>query len=191
MYYTYLCVLQWKKNPEIKLICPFSLAIFGVMTVTMLVTAGNYLMETTSGFAAGVFASTNQRFLQFLLQVFCASWWKYFSSCLDIALQIPAGKHTMDLVAVDWFKDTKRMDHVARRRGCAAQVSFQRCSVLYLIILQANTLHLPPTPIPNTSGMLHPKRKSKTRFWDHVYGDILRARSLDCQKLRFLTYYAG
>ena len=38
-------------------------------------------------------------------------------------LKIPAGKHLMDLVAVDWFKDTKRMDHVARRRGCAAQVS--------------------------------------------------------------------
>ena len=29
----------------------------------------------------------------------------------------------MDLVAVDWFKDTKRMDHVARRQGCAAQVT--------------------------------------------------------------------
>ncbi|GMP95303.1 hypothetical protein CsSME_00044399 [Camellia sinensis var. sinensis] len=37
--------------------------------------------------------------------------------------KIPAGKHLMDLVAVDWFKDTKRMDHVARRRGCAAQVA--------------------------------------------------------------------
>ncbi|XVE65385.1 hypothetical protein DITRI_Ditri07aG0176400 [Diplodiscus trichospermus] len=36
--------------------------------------------------------------------------------------KIPAGKHLMDLVAVDWFKDTKRMDHVARRQGCAAQV---------------------------------------------------------------------
>ncbi|CAK9163850.1 unnamed protein product [Ilex paraguariensis] len=32
----------------------------------------------------------------------------------------------MDLVAVDWFKDTKRMDHVARRRGCAAQLSGPR-----------------------------------------------------------------
>ena len=30
----------------------------------------------------------------------------------------------MDLVAVDWFKDKKRMDHVARRPGCAAKVSF-------------------------------------------------------------------
>ena len=28
----------------------------------------------------------------------------------------------MDLVAVDWFKDVKRMDHVSRRQGCAAQV---------------------------------------------------------------------
>lgn len=40
-------------------------------------------------------------------------------------LKIPAGKHLMDLVAVDWFKDTKRMDHVARRQGCAAQVSIE------------------------------------------------------------------
>ncbi|EYU24300.1 hypothetical protein MIMGU_mgv1a010999mg [Erythranthe guttata] len=32
-------------------------------------------------------------------------------------------KHLMDLVAVDWFKDTKRMDHVVRRSGCAAQVA--------------------------------------------------------------------
>ncbi|GAA0166236.1 defense/immunity protein [Lithospermum erythrorhizon] len=37
--------------------------------------------------------------------------------------KVPAGKHLMDLVAVDWFKDTKRMDHVARRHGCAAQVA--------------------------------------------------------------------
>ncbi|XP_043808449.1 protein ENHANCED DISEASE RESISTANCE 2 isoform X2 [Manihot esculenta] len=41
--------------------------------------------------------------------------------CYD-KTKIPAGKHLMDLVAVDWFKDTKRMDHVARRQGCAAKV---------------------------------------------------------------------
>ena len=40
-------------------------------------------------------------------------------------MKILAGKHLMDLVAVDWFKDTKRMDHVARRQGCAAQVSLR------------------------------------------------------------------
>lgn len=39
-----------------------------------------------------------------------------------MAVKIPAGKHMMDLVAVDWFKEKKRMDHVARRKGCAAQV---------------------------------------------------------------------
>jgi hypothetical protein len=32
----------------------------------------------------------------------------------------------MDLVAVDWFKDTKRMDHVVRRKGCAAQVAAEK-----------------------------------------------------------------
>lgn len=37
--------------------------------------------------------------------------------------KIPAGKPLMDLVAVDWLKDVKRMDHVARRQGCAAQVA--------------------------------------------------------------------
>jgi len=44
-------------------------------------------------------------------------------------MKVTAGKHLMDLVAVDWFKDTKRMDHVARRQGCAAQV---RTSLAYL-----------------------------------------------------------
>ncbi|XP_022738706.1 protein ENHANCED DISEASE RESISTANCE 2-like isoform X3 [Durio zibethinus] len=40
--------------------------------------------------------------------------------------KIPAGKHLMDLVAVDWFKDTKRMDHVVRRQGCAAQIASEK-----------------------------------------------------------------
>ncbi|KAI4314550.1 hypothetical protein L6164_027446 [Bauhinia variegata] len=45
--------------------------------------------------------------------------------CYDKS-KIPAGKHLMDLVAVDWFKDTKRMDHVAKRQGCAAQVAQEK-----------------------------------------------------------------
>uniref|UniRef100_A0A2P2L3K3 Lipid binding protein n=2 Tax=Rhizophora mucronata TaxID=61149 RepID=A0A2P2L3K3_RHIMU len=45
--------------------------------------------------------------------------------CYDKS-KISAGKHLMDLVAVDWFKDTKRMDHVARRQGCAAQVASEK-----------------------------------------------------------------
>lgn len=49
-------------------------------------------------------------------------------------IKIPAGKHLMDLVAVDWFKDTKRMDHVARRQGCAAKVrSSAFPSLLFLL----------------------------------------------------------
>lgn len=40
--------------------------------------------------------------------------------------KIPAGKPLMELVAVDWFKDAKRMDHVARRQGCAAQVASEK-----------------------------------------------------------------
>ncbi|CAN4095560.1 unnamed protein product [Withania somnifera] len=45
--------------------------------------------------------------------------------CYDKS-KIPAGKPLMDLVAVDWFKDTKRMDHVTRRPGCAAQVATEK-----------------------------------------------------------------
>lgn len=41
-----------------------------------------------------------------------------------LLFKIPGGKHLMDLVAVDWFKNTKRMDNVGKRSGCAAQVSF-------------------------------------------------------------------
>lgn len=43
-------------------------------------------------------------------------------SLCKLYMKVPAGQSLMDLVAVDWFKDTKRMDHVARRPGCAAQV---------------------------------------------------------------------
>ncbi|XP_068669847.1 protein ENHANCED DISEASE RESISTANCE 2-like isoform X2 [Aristolochia californica] len=50
--------------------------------------------------------------------------------------KIPAGKHLMELVAVDWFKDTKRMDHVARRNGCAAQVASEKGYFSLVINLQ-------------------------------------------------------
>ncbi|XP_052117993.1 protein ENHANCED DISEASE RESISTANCE 2 [Arachis duranensis] len=45
--------------------------------------------------------------------------------CFDKS-KVPAGKHLLDLVAVDWFKDSKRMDHVAKRQGCAAQVASEK-----------------------------------------------------------------
>ncbi|XP_042019980.1 protein ENHANCED DISEASE RESISTANCE 2-like isoform X1 [Salvia splendens] len=46
------------------------------------------------------------------------------------------GKHLMDLVATDWFKSTKRMDHVAKRLGCAAQVAADRGLFSIVINLQ-------------------------------------------------------
>ncbi|GLU05317.1 hypothetical protein SLE2022_224210 [Rubroshorea leprosula] len=55
--------------------------------------------------------------------------------CYDKS-KVPAGKHLMDLVAVDWFKDTKRMDHVARRQGCAAQVASEKGLFSLVINLQ-------------------------------------------------------
>ncbi|KAM1024061.1 hypothetical protein ACFX13_038118 [Malus domestica] len=55
--------------------------------------------------------------------------------CYDKS-KIPAGKHLMDLVAVDWFKDTKRMDHVARRQGCAAQVASEKGLFSLIVNLQ-------------------------------------------------------
>ncbi|KAA8521246.1 hypothetical protein F0562_011917 [Nyssa sinensis] len=55
--------------------------------------------------------------------------------CYDKS-KIPAGKHLMDLVAVDWFKDTKRMDHVARRHGCAAQVASDKGLFSVVVNLQ-------------------------------------------------------
>ncbi|KAG9150487.1 hypothetical protein Leryth_010864 [Lithospermum erythrorhizon] len=50
--------------------------------------------------------------------------------------KVPAGKSVMDLVAVDWFKDTKRMDHVARRHGCVAQVASDKGLFSFVVNLQ-------------------------------------------------------
>uniref|UniRef100_A0ACD5UK90 Uncharacterized protein n=1 Tax=Avena sativa TaxID=4498 RepID=A0ACD5UK90_AVESA len=40
--------------------------------------------------------------------------------------KVPAGKPLMELVAVDWFKNAKRMDHVSKRKGCAVQVAAEK-----------------------------------------------------------------
>ncbi|KAM7251184.1 hypothetical protein ACFE04_023067 [Oxalis oulophora] len=56
--------------------------------------------------------------------------------CYDKTKKIPAGKPSMDLVAVDWFTDTKRIDHVARRQGCAAQVASEKGLFSLVINLQ-------------------------------------------------------
>ncbi|KAK4742394.1 hypothetical protein SAY87_000395 [Trapa incisa] len=48
----------------------------------------------------------------------------------------PAGKHLMNLVAVDWLKDTKRMEHVARRKECAAQIASEEGFFSLIVNLQ-------------------------------------------------------
>ncbi|KAJ6695754.1 ENHANCED DISEASE RESISTANCE-RELATED [Salix koriyanagi] len=60
--------------------------------------------------------------------------------CFDKS-KVHAGKHLLDLVAVDWFKDTKRMDHVVRRQGCAAQVASENglFSVVFNLQVPAST----------------------------------------------------
>jgi hypothetical protein len=54
---------------------------------------------------------------------------------LSFDLQVPAGKYLMELVAIDWLEDTKRMDHVARRKGCAAQV-------IHMLVLYNDPFHI-------------------------------------------------
>ncbi|WOL17425.1 protein ENHANCED DISEASE RESISTANCE 2-like [Canna indica] len=50
--------------------------------------------------------------------------------------KIPAGKFLMELVAVDWLKSTKRMDHVVMRPGCAAQVASEKGFFSLVVNLQ-------------------------------------------------------
>lgn len=48
---------------------------------------------------------------------------KKLSTLLTLKLQIPAASYLMELAAIDWFKDSKRMDNVGRQKGCVAQVN--------------------------------------------------------------------
>ncbi|KAM0847935.1 hypothetical protein ACQ4PT_054703 [Festuca glaucescens] len=41
-------------------------------------------------------------------------------------IEIPAPSYLMELAAIDWFKDTKRMDNVGRQKGCVAQVAAEK-----------------------------------------------------------------
>eukprot|EP00250_Pteridium_aquilinum_P010307 c19285_g1_i1 orf=2-2230(-) len=50
--------------------------------------------------------------------------------------KIPAGESLMQLVSVDWFKYPERMDHLARRKGCAAQVAAEKGLFTILFNLQ-------------------------------------------------------
>lgn len=50
--------------------------------------------------------------------------------------KVLAGESLMQLVSVDWFKHSERMDHLARRKGCAAQVAAEKGLFTVLFNLQ-------------------------------------------------------
>ncbi|XP_062189579.1 protein ENHANCED DISEASE RESISTANCE 2-like isoform X2 [Phragmites australis] len=50
--------------------------------------------------------------------------------------KIPAESYLMELAAIDWFKDTKRMDNVARQKGCVAQVAAGKGTHTFVVNLQ-------------------------------------------------------
>ncbi|CAD6341989.1 unnamed protein product [Miscanthus lutarioriparius] len=50
--------------------------------------------------------------------------------------KIPAASYLMELAAIDWFKDTKRMDNVARQKGCVAQVAAERGMHTFVVNIQ-------------------------------------------------------
>uniref|UniRef100_I1PYZ3 PH domain-containing protein n=1 Tax=Oryza glaberrima TaxID=4538 RepID=I1PYZ3_ORYGL len=50
--------------------------------------------------------------------------------------KVPATKYLMELVAIDWLRDIKRMDHVARRKGCAAQVAAEKGMFTFVVNIQ-------------------------------------------------------
>ncbi|OEL20560.1 Protein ENHANCED DISEASE RESISTANCE 2-like [Dichanthelium oligosanthes] len=50
--------------------------------------------------------------------------------------KIPAASYLMELAAIDWFKDTKRMDNVARQKGCVAQVAAEKGMHTFVVNIQ-------------------------------------------------------
>ena len=123
------------RSPHIKLICLVFLVIYTGMTLMTVVTVGKFLMETTLKSVVKVLHLTKGRLvgpsvINHVVLSFssslntCSTSFSFYAYDSNLVLQTPAGKPLMELVAVDWLKDTKRMDHVARRHGCAVRVRF-------------------------------------------------------------------
>ena len=100
------------------------LGFFTVMLRRKAATAGQYPIARSLKFVARTSHMTNQRSKTSSL------WFIDFGACMKNVnigvlsmLQIPAASYLMELAAIDWFKDTKRMDNVARQKGCVAQVN--------------------------------------------------------------------
>ncbi|OEL16463.1 Protein ENHANCED DISEASE RESISTANCE 2-like [Dichanthelium oligosanthes] len=50
--------------------------------------------------------------------------------------KVPASSYLMELAAIDWFKDTKRMDNVGRQKNCVAQVATEKGMHTFVVNLQ-------------------------------------------------------
>ncbi|CAD6216789.1 unnamed protein product [Miscanthus lutarioriparius] len=50
--------------------------------------------------------------------------------------KIPAASYLMELAAIDWYKDTKRMDNVGRQKNCVAQVAAEKGMHTFIVNLQ-------------------------------------------------------
>ncbi|XP_020958746.1 uncharacterized protein LOC110262644 [Arachis ipaensis] len=93
---------SWKKNQQMKLTCLHFRVTYVVMIGIMLVIAGKFLMEITLESEASIFALTSPRFPP-------------ENICWILLLLIGSS-----------LKDSKRMDHVAKRQGCATQVASEK-----------------------------------------------------------------
>nr|CAB3458870.1 unnamed protein product [Digitaria exilis] len=51
-------------------------------------------------------------------------------------IEIAAASYLMELAAIDWFKDTKRMDNVGRQKNCVAQVAAEKGMHTFVVNLQ-------------------------------------------------------
>ncbi|VAI52450.1 unnamed protein product [Triticum turgidum subsp. durum] len=54
--------------------------------------------------------------------------------------KIPAASYLMELAAIDWFKDTKRMDNVGRQKGCVAQLAAEKGMHTFVANIQVRSI---------------------------------------------------
>ena len=117
--------LIWQMSLQKKLIYLAFLGFFIMIRRRKAATVGQYLTASFSKFVARTSHMTNQRskssclyFIPFILSDNIQN-----LNMLISKLQIPAASYLMELAAIDWFKDTKRMDNVGRQKNCVAQVT--------------------------------------------------------------------
>lgn len=118
----------WQMSLQKRLIYLAFLGFFITIRKRKAATVGQYLIASFSKFVARTFHMTNQRSkYSSLYCIACEACRIPYDiknlNTLISKLQIPAASYLMELAAIDWFKDTKRMDNVGRQKKCVAQVT--------------------------------------------------------------------